>query len=247
MADPKHINATLKERRDSAKDLAVFVFEPERELSWVPGQYVTIGIMGEEKRIERPYSIVSAPHEKVLELFVELVPHGALTPLIWKLQVGDTVTVRPKIRGKFVLDTESGRKTHFMVSTVTGTAPYVSIIRHNAHQIAQGNDPGYRFFVIEGASRSWEMTYEEELSRVQEEVDWLKFVPTVSRPKEDPDWKGEKGRVEDILRKHFDALAPDISDLTAYLCGHPGMIESGRGILERAGVPPDQIVEEGFF
>lgn len=247
MADPTRIQATLRERRDSSEDLAVFVFEPERDLDWEPGQYATIGIMGEEKRIERSYSLVSAPHEKILELFIERVPDGTLTHLLWKLKVGDTVTVRPKLHGKFTLDRESGRKTHFLVSTVTGVAPYVSYIRQNAARVAEGKDEGYRFFVIQGASRSSELTYRDELNRLQETTDWLKYVPTVSRPWEDPDWKGETGRAEDVIRKHLDSLGADTSDVTAYLCGHPGVVESGGGILKRAGLAEDQIREEGYF
>lgn len=245
MADPKLVNATLKERRDSASDLAVFRFEPEQKLSWEPGQYATIGIMVEGKRIERPYSIASSPHEKAIEFFIEMVPDGALTQHIFKLKVGDTVTIRPRIVGKFTLERESGRKTHFQVATVTGVAPYVSAIRFNAAQIRQGKDEGHKFYVIHGGSRSWELNYVDELSRLQKEVDWLTYVPTISRPWEDPDWTGEKGRAEDIIRKHFDTL--DRSDVTAYLCGHPGMIEGGKGILLRAGLEEEQFREESYF
>jgi len=37
---------------------------------------------------------------------------------------------------------------------------------------------------------------------VRGEVPWLKYVATVSRPWEDSDWKGETGRVDDLLRKY---------------------------------------------
>ncbi len=247
MADPEFINATLKERRDSAKDLGVFVFEPEQELSWVSGQYCTLGIMEEDMRIERPYSLASASYEKRLELFVELVLDGGLSPLLWKLKIGDTVTVRPKIRGKFTLDVESGRKTHFMVSTVTGAAPYVSMIRHHKEHHDELKSAGHRFFMIHGGSRSNELTYVDELNKIQADADWLTYVPTVSRPQEDPDWRGETGRVEDVIRKYFDQLDCPPSGVTAYLCGHPGMIETARGILARAGMQKELILEEQYF
>ena len=59
------------------------------------GQYCTIGLEG----IERPYSIVSSPHEPYLELFLERVPHGALTPRLWGLRLGDPVSLRPRPKG----------------------------------------------------------------------------------------------------------------------------------------------------
>ena len=85
-----------------------------------PGQYCTLGLKG----IERAYSIVSAPHEPLLEIFVELVPEGELTPLMWKMKVGDEMSIRPRARGIFTL----GQKYqhHYMLATVTGVAPYVS-------------------------------------------------------------------------------------------------------------------------
>ena len=55
----------------------VIKLEPEEELfKFKAGQYCTLGLDG----IERAYSIVSAPYEPCLEIFVELVPDGALTP-----------------------------------------------------------------------------------------------------------------------------------------------------------------------
>ena len=45
---------------------------------------------------ERPYSIVSAPHENELEFFFELVPPGDLTPLLYKLQPGHEVALKKR-------------------------------------------------------------------------------------------------------------------------------------------------------
>ena len=36
-------------------------------------------------------------------------------------------------------------------------------------------------------------------------------------------------------------------ETTAYLCGHPNMVENGRGILQRAGWKKDQMFEEVYF
>jgi ferredoxin-NADP reductase len=36
-------------------------------------------------------------------------------------------------------------------------------------------------------------------------------------------------------------------ETTAYLCGHPTMLETGRGILLRAGWKKDAIQDEAYF
>ena len=51
---------------------------PNGEFKFAPGQYATLGVEGPDKRAERPYSIVSSPHESELEFFFELVPPGDL-------------------------------------------------------------------------------------------------------------------------------------------------------------------------
>lgn len=239
----------LVSRDDFSEDLAVFRFALDAPLSFTPGQYATIGLVDEttERPILRPYSVVSAPHEPVLELFVEHVEEGALTPLLWNATCGDTFWLRRKIVGRFVLDDR--RRRHVMVATVTGIAPYISIMRSQIHALQTGTraEP-HQLLILHGASRSWELgTYLDELQTADERYDWLTYVPTVSRPWEDPEWAGEVGRVEDVLRKYLDAAALSAETAVAYTCGHPQMIDKAQGIFQRARFDEDFIHEEKYF
>jgi ferredoxin--NADP+ reductase len=103
--------------------------DPGGEFKFAPGQYATLGVEGQQKRSERPYSIVSSPHESELEFFFELVPNGELTPQLYQLQLGDELLMRKVAKGRFTLDTRSGRTNHLLVCTVTGIAPFVSYVR----------------------------------------------------------------------------------------------------------------------
>src|SRR5207245_2843582 len=125
----KYQKARITWRRDFAPDLWSIRIRPEQKLLFRPGQYATLGIEHGERVIERPYSIVSSPLEDEVEFFFELVPHGGLTPLLHKLGTNDTVLVRKQAKGLFVLDGKSGHRQHYLVSTVTGVAPYVSMAR----------------------------------------------------------------------------------------------------------------------
>jgi ferredoxin--NADP+ reductase len=214
------------------------------------GQYATLGVEGSSKRIERAYSIASSPYENELEFFVELVPQGELTPLLYKLQTGDELLCRKIAKGRFTLDLRSGRTNHLLLSTVTGVAPYVSYVRTLYKDWKEGNSamPGnHKLYCIQGASRSWEFGYREELERFAADVPWLKYVPTVSRPWEETDWHGETGRVDELIRKYTSEWGLKPAETTAYLCGHPSMIENGRGILLRAGWKKDGMFDEVYF
>ena len=126
---------------------------------------------------------------------------------------------------------------------------------HGAHRASGAHQrygehkmPGpHKLFLLHGASRSCELGYREELERVAAEVPWLEYVPTVSRPWEEHKWKGEIGRVDDVLRKYADVWGLRPEETTAYLCGHPSMVEHGRGILHRAGWRKDAMFDEVYF
>jgi len=240
---------TLVERVDFSEDLAVFRMRAPEPVEFTPGQYATIGLVDEslDRPLLRPYSVASEPGHTDLEFFIERVEDGDLTSRLWDLEQGAEIWMRKKIVGRFVLDTS--RRYHVMAATVTGVGPYISIARHQQRALAAGEmDVPHRFLILHGASRSWELgTYREELSALEQEVDWLEYVPTVSRPWEDPDWSGERGRVEDVLRKHLDARSVPIDETAAYTCGHPKMIEKAQGILERAGLDEEVIHEEKYF
>ncbi len=215
----------------------------EEPIPFKPGQYATLGIEANGRVLERPYSICSSPEEPELEFFFELVPHGLLTPRLYALGPGDELLIRPACKGLFSFDATSGRTRHLMVGTVTGVAPFLSMIR----TFARRSEPGHRLYLLIGASRSWELGYANELREVSRANAWLEFVPTVSRPWEDPDWRGELGRAEDVIRKHADRFGLSPADTTAYLCGHPGMIANVHGILERKGFEKAAIKEEIYF
>ena len=246
-AKDKFYRSRIVQRRDIAADLWSIRVQPGAELPFLPGQYATLGVLAPHKHIERPYSIVSSPYESELEFFFELVPRGELTPALHNLQVGDEVTLRKIAKGRFTLDRD-GRRNHLLLCTVTGVAPFVSYVRTLMRDAQENKFPaGHRLFLLEGASRSWEFGYPQELKHVADEVSWLKYVPTISRPGEDRNWTGEVGRVDDLIRKYTDLweLAPETT--TAYLCGHPKMIENSGGILARRGWTKENIKEEIYF
>jgi len=246
----KYYQARILERRDVSQDLCILRVDPGGRLEYRAGQYATLGFEHDGVRTERAYSLVSSPDEDTLEFFVELVPEGGLTPHLFQLQPGDTLLCRKIAKGRFLLDLRSGRTNHLLISTVTGIAPFVSYVRtlYRDWKGAAGPMPGeHKFFCLQGASHSFEFGYREELERLASEVPWFEYVPTMSRPWDDAQWTGETGRVDDLLRKyeHVWGLGPDKT--TAYLCGHPKMIENSRGILQRAGWKKDAILEEAFF
>lgn len=250
MSVEKHLQAKIVERREVAGDLFVLRVETGGSFSYLAGQYATLGVEVDGKRVERPYSMCSSPYENALEFFVERVPEGELTPLLYAMDKGTPLLLRRFAKGRFTLDLRSGRKNHLLICTVTGIAPYVSYVRTIYADWKKGAEsmPGeHKLYCVQGASRSWEFGYRDELERIAAEVPWLKYVATVSRPWEDAAWQGEKGRADDLIRKYGGEWGLHPDETTAYLCGHPAMVENGRGILLRGGWKKDAIQDEVYF
>ncbi len=240
---PRLAEINILERRELTADHWLMWIEKPEGFTFKPGQYCTIGAEG----IERAYSIASAPHEDRIELFIELVPYeegGHLTPLLYALNVGDKLSIRPRAKGIFTFNPNF--KNHLLVSTVTGVVPYISYIRDYLHKGLHRDESGHHFYVLEGASYHDEFGYDDELTRLASEYpDLVTFTPTISRPNEarNNGWRGETGRVNAIVEAQVERLGLKQDDTLIYTCGHPGMIEDVKARL----IPKGYAVDEERF
>ena len=247
-SDDQFYRARILARHDIAPDLWRIQIDPSGEYSFVAGQYATLGVRTPDGVIERAYSLASSPYEKTLEIFLELVPQGELTPKLYEVPIGREITLRKFAKGRFTLDLPSGHRNHLLLATVTGVAPFVSYIRTLHKDWKENRFPGdIHLYLLDGASRSWELGYCEEIEKVAADAPWLKFVPAISRPWEDAAWRGEVGRVEDVVRKYTDLWQLEPADTTCYLCGHPQMIEHSMGILKRRGFSEKSMKQEMYW
>lgn len=192
---------------------------------------------GESTRLEldsvrRRYTIVSAPHEPVLEFFIELVPGGRMSQRLASLRAGTRIILPSSARGGISLDRDKAR--HLMLATVTGVNPFVSILRDAAHHARRN----LHCLLVHGASYADEFGYRDELEALAAaRPDLLTYVPTVSRPAEprNAGWQGETGRADALIDRMITRFGLDPADTAAYACGNPGMVEAARQRLGGLG------------
>ena len=245
-AESAHYNAHVSRRVDLTESLAfVWVEFNEQPVSFEAGQYLTIGVESNGKLVQRPYSVASSPREmdEGYEYYVRLVTGGMFTPLLWRLDVGQGMSMKgPK--GKFVLEPQDDR-THVFISSGTGIAPFISMMKTLLH------DGGpRRAVVLHGASYEHDLGYRELLEAWQAEGTYpLTYVPTVSRPgsPENSRWGGRVGRVEAIVPAVYDELDLTPDDSIAYLCGNPDMISAVEATLRERGFPEAQVKKELYW
>ena len=169
------------------------------------------------------------------EFYIVLVPSGVLTPRLFALPPGDRVWLGPKISGLFTLADVPENKHIILVSTGTGLAPYMSMLRT---QLPCGDQR--RFAVLHGARHSWDLGYRSELMTLQRMCSNFTYVPTISRLHEEvASWSGQTGYVQDLWKRmpleNDWGFRPSPKDTHVMVCGNPDMIEDMVHILESQG------------
>ena len=247
--EPEHetYNARLIKRVDHTDDLATFWVKFDGEPTpFEPGQYMTIGVYADGKIVQRPYSIASAPATAGTdgyEMYVRLVPILRFTTLLWRLPVGHEMRmIGPK--GRFMLEPDDER-THLFVSTGTGIAPFMAMMRQH---LIQGKPR--RTVLINGSSYVDELGYRDTLETWERDGTYpLTFVPTVSRASDprNAGWSGRTGRAEGVIMDVCRDLELDPHNTVVYICGNPDMILNVEELLLAAGYPEENVKKELYW
>jgi ferredoxin--NADP+ reductase len=218
-------------------------------LRFEAGQFVRIALDVAGERIARPFSFVNPPQDPVLEFYGVIVPEGPLSPRLARLAPGDTLYVADNPSGFLVLSEVPPAEDLWLVSTGTGIAPFLSILR------TQACWQRYRRVVlVHGVRRANELTYRELIEQMRRERPGrLVYVPFVSRERA-PD--ALEGRIPAAIRDgRLEAAAGPISPERSQfmLCGNPQMLMdvsaalAERGLRKHRRRSPGHITVEAFW
>ena len=140
----------------------LFTFTTTRDpsLRFSNGHFTMIGLRINDKPLLRAYSIVSANYEEHLEFLSIKVPDGPLTSRLQHIKVGDSIIVGKKPTGTLLIDYLLPGKRLYMLSTGTGLAPFMSVIRDPAtyeafeqvilvHGVRQADELAYHDLVVD--------------------------------------------------------------------------------------------------
>jgi ferredoxin--NADP+ reductase len=261
-------NATVVGREEINPQLLILRVRPDAELyDFRPGQFGVLGLLGgaprvieataedvppePDKMIRRAYSIASSSLERrYVEFYLTLITSGALTPRLFALSHGGRVFLGPKASGIFTLDRVAPEKAVILVATGTGLAPYISMLR-----TMLVNDSRRKFVVLHGARYSWDLGYRGELESLSRLRPNFTYIPSITRPDQDPHFIGYTGRIQALMeqgvleRESGVVLEPAKAEV--FLCGNPDMVKLATGLLLAKGFatkgadgPPTIHVEE---
>ncbi len=247
-------NATIIERHDLNPALFIIKVRPDagEVPAFEPGQYVSIGLPKPQadsaetprpgsgaaservRLIRRPYSIASASTVRDhLEFYVTLVEEGRFTPRLAGLSVGDRIWMDQRVFGEFTLEGVPAGQHLVFVSTGTGLAPFISMLR-----TYYGKGRWERVAILNGCRFVRDLGYHDELWHLQARDARVVYHPIVTREPADSKWRGLRGRVQAILAEDsFEGLVGwplDPQECHVFLCGNPQMVdECEQELLER--------------
>jgi ferredoxin/flavodoxin---NADP+ reductase len=216
-------------------------------LEFQAGQFVRIALDIGAERIARPFSFVNPPQDPVMEFYGIVVPEGPLSPKLARLNPGDVLYVASNPAGFLVLSEVPEAETLWLVSTGTGIAPFLAILR------TDGPWQRYRSVVLVHAVRhAKELVYQELIrSLARRSFKYVTFVSRESAP------GSLAGRIPAAIRDgRLEAaaglkLAAESSQVL--LCGNPDMLKDAtaalieRGLRKHRRRSPGHISVESFW
>jgi ferredoxin-NADP reductase len=201
------------------------------------GQHVDVRLTAEDGyQAERSYSIGSAPDGTRIELTVERLDDGEVSPYLTDvLRPGDRIELRGPVGGYFVWEPKVGGPV-LLVGGGSGVVPLMAMLRERA---ASGSDAEMKLLL---SSRSWDdVIYRDELERISDDGVTVVHTLTRSHP---PDWTGYARRVDQSM---LEEVAPTPAERPlVYVCGPTPFVEAVANGFVQLGHAPERVKTERF-
>ncbi len=228
--------ATVREVVQETPGIRTLALEVEGWPGHLAGQHLDLRLTAEDGyQAQRSYSIASAPELDAVEIAVELVDGGEVSPyLVEEVRPGDRFEVRGPIGGHFTWSVDEGGPL-LLVAGGSGLSPLMSMLRHRA-----ARSVAIQAHLLVSARSHEELLYRDELETL-EPRDGLRIAHTYTRARP-PGWTGWSRRVDA-------AMLADVSpglDARCFVCGPTPFVESVNDLLVGNGHDPRTIHAERF-
>jgi ferredoxin-NADP reductase len=204
---------------------------------WLAGQHLDVRLTAADGyQAERSYSIASAPEAPNLELVVERLDDGEVSPYLTDvLEVGDDLELRGPIGGYFVWQAGLGGPLQ-LIAGGSGVAPFLAMLDH--HEASGSDAPAGLLY---SAKRLDEVIERERLEEHRRRGVDVEITLTREQP---PEWDGRIGR---ISRSMLDeVLFPVTEEPQIFVCGPTAFVEAVADMAVAIGHAPGRIKTERF-
>jgi ferredoxin-NADP reductase len=230
--------ATIRAIRPETPNAKTLVLDVPGWPGHAAGQHVDIRLTAEDGyQAQRSYSIASRPESPDLELTVEGIEDGEVSPYLTEDAIpGDGFELRGPIGGYFVWD-PSRDNPLLLVGGGSGLVPLMAMLRHRR---AIGSMVDARLLLSARAIE--DVYYREELQELAADTVGVRI--TLTRGDAPPGWNGWTRRID---REMLAALGPPPAERPrAYVCGPTPFVEEAARLLVELGHEPARVHTERF-
>ncbi|HEY1596401.1 MAG TPA: ferredoxin reductase [Thermoleophilaceae bacterium] len=232
--------ATITESKPESPHAKTLVLDVPGWPGQRAGQHVDIRLTAEDGyQSERSYSIASAPETPALELTIDRVEDGEVSPyLTEEARPGDQFELRGPVGGYFVWEATSDQPL-LLVAGGSGLVPLMAILRQ--HELV-GSGAGTRLLL--SARTLEDVLYRQELEALRDRAEAVTVHLTLTRDTPPPEWSGWARRVD---RAMLEAVGPGPDARPrVYVCGPTPFVEEAAGLLVEIGYDPRSVHTERF-
>jgi ferredoxin-NADP reductase len=207
--------------------------------SHVAGQHVDVKLTAEDGySAERSYSIASAPAPGRIEITVQHVRDGEISPyLVDVARPGDAIQLRGPIGGYFVWSPERTAPVT-LIAGGSGVVPLMSMVRS---RMAMSSHTPFR--LIYSVRTPEDTIYADDLRSQSHDDRGFDVAYAYTRAAPDG-WSGQVGRID--AARLTAAVWPANARPDVYVCGPTGFVETAANYLVDAGHKPERIRTERF-
>jgi ferredoxin-NADP reductase len=201
------------------------------------GQHIDLKLTAEDGyTAQRSYSLSRPVDGERIELTVQRIDDGEVSPYLVGLSTGDEIELRGPIGGWFVWRPDEQHRV-LLVGGGSGIVPLMAMLRQ---RVVAG---GAAFRLVYSVRNPADVYYAQELGRLERECDWLEVALIYTRAAA-PGTARPPGRVrpDDLTPSGW---IPD-DGTRVYVCGPTGFVESATAKLIAHGHPPSAIRTERF-
>ncbi|MGE5691187.1 MAG: ferredoxin--NADP reductase [Pseudomonadota bacterium] len=231
------MRATVRETREVAQGTLLVLFAVDDYPAYRPGAYFWVELPdrghNDEKGLRRHISLVTSPTETGVVGLATRLRDTAFKRTLAELQVGDEVEVEEP-KGSFLLPEDTAPEYVFVAGGI-GITVFRSMLRY----IADTASP-YRVTLVDSNRDRASTPFLDELAELEERIPGLRVVLTMT---DDPEWEGERRRVDPSMLA--DVLG-GLDDRTFLVAGPPAMAEGVAEALREAGVPEERVRADRF-
>ncbi len=234
---------------DETADVKTFSFvsEPPVKFNYQPGQFITLNLDINGKRVKHPCSISSTPSRPhSIEVTVKRIPKPVDRPSSPPEFVSNWLHDNLKVGSEIEINAPMGKFTNFanpsnkllLISAGIGISPMMSMSRWICDTISNVD-----VVFLHSAGSPEDIIFRQELEMMAARYPKFKLAITVTDPAPGQPWYGYTGRIDETI---LPAIASDYKDRTVYVCGSNSFTEATKKLLEKIDFPMGNYYEESF-